>query len=98
MKGSVGVHYTKSANKASKFPSDEVYSPQTYFGDAMMLVPVETQFRLKVRITCTSRSCHCFTLTKDDYEYMRGAYLPIVQAMDKELDRAFIKRWLRFQK
>jgi len=99
VRGSVGVLYTKSANQGSdKFPLDEVYSPQTYFGDAMMLVPVETQFRLKVRITCTSRSCHCFILSKGDYETMREAYAPIVRAMDKELDRSLIKRWLRFQK
>jgi len=98
VKGSVGVLYTKTANKgADKSPADEVYGPQTYFGDAMMFVPVETQLRLKARITCTSRSCHCFMFSKGDYEIMREAYSPIVQAMDKELDPSFIKRWLRFQ-
>ena len=99
VRGSVTVIYTKSTNKsASKFFTDEVYGPQAYFGDAMMLVPADTQFRLKVRITCTGRACQCFTLSKDDYETMRGAYLPVVEAMDRELDPTFTRRWLRFQK
>tara|TARA_B100000482_G_C12612119_1_gene299484 strand:- start:109 stop:1221 length:1113 start_codon:yes stop_codon:yes gene_type:complete len=97
IKGSVTVLYTKSSHTGAKrYPADEVYGPQAYFGDAMMLVPSEAQFRLKVRITCTSRSCHCFTFTKDDYETLREAYSPLAGAMDKEFDHTFVKLWLRF--
>ena len=46
VKGSISVLYTKHVNKntAGGLPADEIYGPQTFFGDAMILVAAETQF------------------------------------------------------
>lgn len=98
VKGSVNVLYIDriSGHDSVSYPN-ELYGPQTYFGDAMMLVPAETHFKLKVRIICSSRSCHCFIFSKTHFDNLREAYRPIVRALNTQLDPAYIKKWIGSQ-
>jgi len=96
VKGFVSVLYTHTGQRpADELYPNEIYGPQTYFGDAMLLLPDVVQLRLKVRIVCSSRSCHCFVLSKHDYETLREVYLPILQAMEKQLDHLYVTKWTR---
>ena len=95
-KRQVNVLYTTCASKcATDTISDEMYGPQTFFGDAMILTPTEKRVRLKIRIVCSSRSCHCFVFCKSDYNTLRDAYSLVAQAIDEQLDPSYIKRWIR---
>mmetsp|Transcript_2641 Transcript_2641/g.7864 ORF Transcript_2641/g.7864 Transcript_2641/m.7864 type:complete len:132 (-) Transcript_2641:150-545(-) len=96
VKGSVSVLYTNRTTGRGSYGPDESYGPQTYFGDAMMLLPAETRFRLKVRITCCSRSCHSFIFSKLHFDALCEGYIPIVRAMKMQLDQAYIEKWIGF--
>ena len=81
--------------KASFKDEIHLWMASGFFGDAMILTPTEKRVRLKIRIVCSSRSCHCFVFCKSDYNTLRDAYSLVAQAIDEQLDPSYIKRWIR---
>ena len=76
--------------------ADEIYGAHQQFGEALMTVPLSDHVRLKVKVTCSTESCHVLILTKEAFESLRDAYGKLVDCMESMLaDKAKSDKWVR---
>lgn len=74
----------------------ESYGPQTHFGEATVLLPATSPFRLRLRVICDSCFSHTFVMAKNDMESLRLNYEPLLNAIEAELyDEDLLSQWIK---
>ena len=92
-----GVNVSSGMAQGSK-PSwgEELYGPQSVFGQATVCIPSDEPFKLRCRVVCASACCHVFLLSKESLDELRRHYEPLVADIENRLyDDALISQWIK---